>query len=388
MMWVEKYRPSSIESMVGNENVRLELIRWLRKWDEGSKAALLLGPPGTGKTTLARLLAKMKGYNIVELNASDTRTKETLSQKIGEVMKSQSLLGERTLIFLDEVDGLFGRSDYGALEFIKDAVRTSLNPVIMAANDPESEQVRKLSDVCQIFRLKPPPPREIIIYLKEILVLEGYTFDEQKLSEIAVRSGGDMRFAINMLQSGFSETKVRNPTAQEAITVFFISQSEEEAIDALSSYPGQPRDKVRDVFSSVVRSNIKNEEKFGLLRCISEADMILGRINKTGNWRLLRHLDRVLASCISPKARGKSIVYSKESLPWDLLVKVWNKSKKLREIYSSLSPFFWESSHSFVSRDLPYLAFMLEGKDFSERLSKLSGLEEEQVELIKEFIER
>jgi len=340
MMWVEKYRPSSIESMVGNENVRLELIRWLRKWDEGSKAALLLGPPGTGKTTLARLLAKMKGYNIVELNASDTRTKETLSQKIGEVMKSQSLLGERTLIFLDEVDGLFGRSDYGAVEFIKDAVRTSLNPVIMAANDPESEQVRKLSDVCQIFRLKPPPPREIIIYLKEILVLEGYTFDEQKLSEIAVRSGGDMRFAINMLQSGLSETKVRNPTAQEAITVFFISQSEEEAIDALSSYPGQPRDKVRDVFSSVVRSNIKNEEKFGLLRCISEADMILGRINKTGNWRLLRHLDRVLASCISPKARGKSIVYSKESLPWDLLVKVWNKSKKLREIYSSLSPFF------------------------------------------------
>ena len=75
---------------------------------------LLVGPPGTGKTTLVTLLAKETGMNLVDLNASDVRTKDKLQKRMGEAMSTVSLFGERSLIFLDEVDGLAGRSDYGA----------------------------------------------------------------------------------------------------------------------------------------------------------------------------------------------------------------------------------------------------------------------------------
>src|SRR5713226_2497679 len=105
-MWSEKYRPSRIEAMVGNEEARLKLLRWYSEWKFGGKAALLLGPPGTGKTTLVNLLASERGLNLVDLNASDTRTKDAIERRIGEVMKSTSLFEERSLIFMDEVDGL------------------------------------------------------------------------------------------------------------------------------------------------------------------------------------------------------------------------------------------------------------------------------------------
>jgi len=74
-------------------------------WDEGGPAR---GASGTGKTTLVNLLAKESGMNLVDLNASDVRTKDKLQKRMGEAMSTISLLGERSLIFLDEVDGLAG----------------------------------------------------------------------------------------------------------------------------------------------------------------------------------------------------------------------------------------------------------------------------------------
>ena len=102
-MWSEKYRPKKVEGLIGNEEARLVVSTWLAEWKPGGKAALLMGPPGTGKTTLVTLLARANGMNLVDLNASDVRTKEMLGRKLGEAMSTVSLFGERSLIFLDEV---------------------------------------------------------------------------------------------------------------------------------------------------------------------------------------------------------------------------------------------------------------------------------------------
>ncbi|MFL6497802.1 MAG: AAA family ATPase [Nitrososphaera sp.] len=82
MMWSEKYRPKSVQEMVGNEDARLVAIKWLTGWASGSRPLLLVGPPGTGKTTLVHALAKQFDYDMIEMNASDIRNKEAVNARI------------------------------------------------------------------------------------------------------------------------------------------------------------------------------------------------------------------------------------------------------------------------------------------------------------------
>src|ERR1041385_5331686 len=99
MMWSEKYRPTKIEEMVGNEEERLAAVRWLAKWIRGTRPLLLVGPPGTGKTTLANLLADKFGYDLVKMNASDTRNKESLRERILPILSNTgNLLGKKILL--------------------------------------------------------------------------------------------------------------------------------------------------------------------------------------------------------------------------------------------------------------------------------------------------
>ena len=75
MMWSEKYRPKNIVDLVGNEEARYDFVEWFTKWKKGTKPILLVGPPGIGKTTLAKLAAKHFGFDMIQLNASDVRKK-------------------------------------------------------------------------------------------------------------------------------------------------------------------------------------------------------------------------------------------------------------------------------------------------------------------------
>ena len=87
-MWTEKYRPVDLGKLIGNDDVRGKFNQWLRTWKNSSKPALLQGPPGVGKTTLVYALANELNYNIIEFNASDTRTKSKLQASLGPLFQS------------------------------------------------------------------------------------------------------------------------------------------------------------------------------------------------------------------------------------------------------------------------------------------------------------
>jgi len=376
-LWSERYRPKSIEAMVGNEEARLRFVEWYRRWKVGSRAALLIGPPGTGKTTLVHLFAAKNGINLVELNASDARTREALERRMGEVMNSTSLYGERSLIFLDEVDGLAGRTDYGALEFIKEAVKTTHNPIVMAANDPDSEKVRKLSDVSLVLPFKPPPPREVEMYLRMVAEKETIEVEEEKLKEIVVAANGDMRYAINAMQSRSSVTqKDVELTAAQAINSFLEAPGLDSAYRALRNYPGQPREKVRDLFSSVLRSRLGSERRRVAIEVLSRADVLMGRIMRGQDWRLLRYLDTLLATELREVLAGGGVQFSQDGVPWNLQIRIWNDSKKVKEFSEAYARRMHTSRRGAAVEDLPYLFVMCGSKKFRSELLKSMSLEE------------
>jgi replication factor C large subunit len=381
-LWSEKYRPESLEEMVGNEEGRAKLLLWLRKWKPGAKAALLLGPPGTGKTTTVHLTAGKLGLQLVELNASDSRTKERLSKRIGEAISSSSLFGGGSLIFLDEVDGLAGRADYGAIDFIKDAVRRSESPVVMAANDPESDEVKKLGSSTMKIEFRKPELDQVEKRLETIAAKEKAGMGKEELAKIAKAANGDIRAAINFLQSGIPAQKDEELTAAESINAFFEALDEKAALRALRAYPGQPREKLRDIFVAVARSRVHEERKAAALEVISRADVIMGRIMRGGDWRLLRYLDPMLASDLWRALGDGGLRYTLDAVPWPLQLRIWNDSKKLKEIALLSGRRLGTSQKGFLVQDMPYLLRMCAEKEFRGEFARSLNLEENYEEFL------
>ena len=375
-MWSEKYRPSSLGEMVGNEEGRAKLLLWLKRWKPGSKAVLLVGPPGTGKTTTVHLVAKEAGLQLLELNASDSRTKEKLSRKLGEAIASTSLFGETNLIFLDEVDGLAGRADLGAVEFIKDVVKRSQSPFVMAANDPESDEVRKLGSAASRIEFRKPELAMVVKRLEKIAEKEKLATSRGEAERIAEAANGDLRAAINFLQSGMPARKDEEMTASESVNAFFEAADEKTALRALKAYPGQPRDKVRDIFTAVVRSHVHEERKAGALEVLSRVDVLMGRIMKGKDWRLLRYLDPLLANELWRALGDGGARFTPDAVPWPLQLRIWNDSRKLKDVAALMGKRVGISQRGFLVEDMPYLLLLCVDSVFREELVKSLGLEE------------
>lgn len=379
-MWVEKYRPKKIEEMIGNEDSRTAACVWLKKWKPGSKALLMVGPPGTGKTTLATLLAKHFGLNLVELNASDTRTKDMLDRRIGEAIHTVSLFGERSLIFLDEVDGLLGRSDYGGVEFIKEAVKASQNPIIMAANDPDADEIKKLSSVCLLLAFKPPPPRQVELYLRRIAAKEERDVSEEDIVAVVSSAGGDLRHAINSMQSGSVTAsggfKDRSSSIAQGFEAFLGSADTASAMAALRSISMSPVEKVRELTRCVLRSNLPPGTLSAALEVLSRADILMGKIMRNQEWRLLRYLDGMLATELAPLVRGRGVGYATDDLPFSTMLRIWNDSKKVRELSLKYAGRTHTSGFSARSQDMPFVFSLCKTASFREELERSLDLDE------------
>lgn len=381
-MWSEKYRPVSLDEMVGNEDARNRFLLWLRRWKKGEKAALLVGPPGTGKTTTVHLAAEAMGLQLVELNASDARTKDRLSRRMGELIGSTNLFGSGSLIFLDEVDGLAGRADYGAIDYIRDAVRRSSYPVVMAANAPDADEVKKLSSVArkiEFFRL---PPEEMEKHLSSISKKEGAVVGPADLKSIVEAANGDIRSAINFLQSGGSSRKDEELTAAQSVDAFFAARDARAALEALRAYPGQPRDKLRDLLVAVAKARILEERKTRALEILSRADVLVGRMMRGKNWRLLRYLDQMLASELWAVLGDGGARYTLDSVAWPLQLRIWNDSRKLKELGLLAGKRMGISQKGSLVEDIPFMVLMCRDRGFREALVRSLDLEENYAEFL------
>ncbi|RJS79137.1 AAA family ATPase, partial [Candidatus Bathyarchaeota archaeon] len=94
-MWTVKYKPRSLSEVADQREAKNKLLSWLKAWRPGGKAALLYGPPGNGKTCTVEALAAEMGFDLIEMNASDVRTRERIERTVGRAIKMASLTGAR-----------------------------------------------------------------------------------------------------------------------------------------------------------------------------------------------------------------------------------------------------------------------------------------------------
>lgn len=367
-MWSDKYSPTSVSEMVGNEESRATVVEWLAKWKPGTKPVLMVGPPGTGKTTTAFLLARQFDYDLIGLNASDTRNKSKIREMLAPVLANTGVTDRKVMIFVDEVDGIHGRSDYGGSAALVDILNNPAVPIILAANDDTADKMKPIKKVVTTVAFKRVPPRLLLVYLEGVLRAESEGGSARGLGPGALiktvdKSRGDIRSMLNMAQSmstGFNpqtEAPVDGLSTEQAVSQFFKAKSAKEAADILWRMQTDPRSKIGAFYSSVITSNLGPRDAAFCMSVLSEADIIYGRIMRTQNWRLLRYLNSVLVRMYSS---GSNTKYAQYSVSWPQLSRIRFDGAKIKALAATMAPALHVSTSAFGAMYMPYMLRCIE----------------------------
>ena len=358
MMWSERHRPAEIGAMVGNEDARAEIVKWLSSWAPGARPLLLVGPPGTGKTTSATLVCGAFGYNMIGMNASDARGRSRIAKLLEPVMGNESVMG-RHMVFVDEVDGIHGRADFGGAEALIKLVKEPTVPVMLAANSDASAKMKGLAKVVKTVRFRQLPPRLLRVYLRRVLREEGASLSPGAEIKVISESRGDIRSMINIAQAlatgydAHAEKSAPQLDAETALNAFFAAPDAAAAAAALRAMKADPREKINAFYSSVITARgLPPGEAARMLEILSRADMLYGRIMRTQQWRLLRYLDAILAGLHSA---GSPVRYARYNVPWPLLNRMRFDGKALRTACAAMGAAAHVSGSAFSTLYLPHM---------------------------------
>ncbi|MFX1430095.1 MAG: replication factor C large subunit [Promethearchaeota archaeon] len=355
--WVEKYRPKSIKEMalptarLGRQRVKLdeELTNFINQFFEErnkinrenkeirefnrtaiekdqkeeksivpEKAAVLLeGPPGIGKTSIVYALANDFNMEVIETNASDTRTRDALEKKLNETTKSRGIMdfiteSKEKLILIDEIDGIYGVQDRGAIPTVIDLIQSTQFPIFMCSNEYKTN-LQPLYNKIKRYEVHPLPKNEVIKIANNILKKENITnLKKEDLELIIDKNNGDLRGIINDIQ-GIGQGKIEGDVKELILSLhrdnieeifslirdLFQITSLREArmiVDKSDVDYNFLYKWINENLLTFIKTNRDLSEAFENL---SLADEVFGRIRTTQYWGLLPYFFDLFAGAVA-----------------------------------------------------------------------------------------
>jgi len=395
-MWVEKYRPKSLDDYRGASKKKKELKEWAENWEQGDKSVLLHGQAGTGKTSLVEALANDLGFELVETNASDVRTKSKLKSELKEATRQASFFGGQKLILIDEVDGMSGNSDRGGVKEIGKIVSETRFPIVMTANDAYDQSIRSLRNKSKSIELGSVHTNSIAAFLRDILEEEGINYEEGVPKRIARQAGGQMRSAINDLEA---TARGKEKLTKDDLDVLGQRDNRQEIFDSLkiifktknlsnANRATENLDEDADTLMQWVRENIPREYKrpedlSSAYNQISRADLFNGRIRRRMNWKLLKYVYDFSTIGVALSKDEKYSGWTKYQYPSK--IKQMGQSRASRQKLDSISSKMGEKLHMSkkdIKADLPlYSRLFRERPEIADSLE----LEEKEIEFLDNF---
>lgn len=227
-LWTTKYAPTKLNQICGNKNQVEKIQIWLQRWPNSRKhnfilpgpdgsgkfrAILIHGPPGIGKTTAAHLAARLEGYDIIESNASDTRSKKLVEAGLSDVLNNNSLLGffagygkdvnahkKKIVLIMDEVDGM-SAGDRGGVGALAKVCKKTEIPLILICNDRRLPKMKPFDHVTYDIPFRRPTVDQVRSRVATICAREGLKMPGPVMDALIEGSNKDIRQIINMLSS-------------------------------------------------------------------------------------------------------------------------------------------------------------------------------------------
>ncbi|EGV60115.1 DNA replication factor C, large subunit [Yamadazyma tenuis ATCC 10573] len=228
-LWTTKYAPTSTLQLCGNKGQVNKLRSWLLHWFDNAKndfkdpgadgsgvfrACLISGPPGIGKTTAAHLIAEDLGFDVLEKNASDVRSKSLLNSDIKSVLNNTSVMGffqnrhadvhqeneRRFCLIMDEVDGM-SSGDHGGAGALSQFCRITKMPMILICNDKSLPKMRTFDRVTYDLAFRRPSENEVKARIMTICHREKIKIDPSIIGQLVQTTNNDIRQMINLLST-------------------------------------------------------------------------------------------------------------------------------------------------------------------------------------------
>ena len=193
-LWVEKYRPSTLENYIGNEHLTSKVKHYLETGD--LPHLLLFGKAGTGKTTLAKILVKNIECDYLYINASDENNVETVRTKVKEFASTIGFKDMKVII-LDECDYITPNAQ-AALRNLMETFSKHCR-FILTCNFVE-RIIDPIQSRCQSFQVIPPNKNDVAKHLHNILTQEGVSYEREDLGVLVNSGYPDIRRGINGAQ--------------------------------------------------------------------------------------------------------------------------------------------------------------------------------------------
>ena len=202
-LFVEKYRPSSLENYVGNEHLKTTISKYLEQND--IQNLIFYGQAGGGKTTLAKLIVNNLNCDYLYINASDERGIETIRDKVSGFASVASFKPLKVVI-LDEADFLTIQAQASLRNVIETFSRTTR--FIMTCNFVE-RIIDPLQSRCQVIKIVPPSKSEVAKHLAWILEKESISYTLEDIKVIVNQYYPDLRKCINTIQLNSKDSTLK-----------------------------------------------------------------------------------------------------------------------------------------------------------------------------------
>ncbi len=306
--WTTKHKPKSSSEIVGNQDAIKILEKWLRLWEKGipkQRAAFLHGSSGVGKTTAIEALANDLGMELIEKNASDYRTEEKIKQFAGSASQYSGFFGRKRVILLDEMDGIHGTVDRGAVPAVTKIIKETRCPIVLIANDFWNKKFVSFRDKKKylIIEFKKPKANDVIKHLKRIVTEEGLVADEEALRFIAQRNEGDVRSSINDLQAlAQGKTKLtyedvswlayrdRRDVIFSVLRQVLYGKTCNEAKQTVNMVDVDLNMFFEWIYENTPHHFNEPSELANAMEALAKADLYRGRIRRTNYWKLMRYM--------------------------------------------------------------------------------------------------
>jgi replication factor C large subunit len=398
MLWTEKYRPKSFDKLIGNAKAKKEIKQWINGWKKGEpqKPLLLVGPPGTGKTTMAHLIAQ-EFSDYVELNASDKRSYDIIMSTVGEASATRSFFDAGLkLIILDEVDGIHGNDDRGGTKAIGNIIKKGKHPLILAANDFYSKRLKTIKTKTNVIKIPRLHTNSIGAFLKKICREEGVKFDDDVIKELAKRSTGDMRSAINDLEV---MAQGKDSISMEDLGVVGVKDSTSNIFDSVrivlksktikNIKPAMHLDEDPTLVMEIIAENIPREyekphEIQKAYEMISQADLYFGRAVSSRNYTYWRYASEFMGVGV---ALSKDETYRKfarytGSSSFAMLGRTRSKRDLRDRVAKKMSEKLHVSNQVAIAQ-FPFMEVMFANDEMAHEIASYLGLEDDEVKLFR-----